>query len=114
LLRRRSQAELKYSPSQPRIPAGQTGGGRWTRDGGDVATSLEAAPAATPDLARPMGHVDLGATAGAEGSGLFQIAPSTPDRSGVRLAGDLPVDLAEEEQQGGMPLSSTSDEPTNS
>ena len=29
-------AETKYSPNQPRVPAGQTGGGRWT--GGPMAT----------------------------------------------------------------------------
>jgi hypothetical protein len=62
LHRRNLQADLKYSPSQPRIPAGQTGGGRWTRDGGGVATTPEATQAAAPDLALPMGNIDIGAT----------------------------------------------------
>src|SRR5947209_310901 len=48
-------AEAKYSPSQPRIPARNSGGGQWTRIGGGSGQS----PA--PGIAQPMGNVDIGA-----------------------------------------------------
>jgi len=31
--------ELRYSPSQPRVPAGQSEGGQWTRVGGSSRSS---------------------------------------------------------------------------
>lgn len=41
-----------------------------------------------------MGNIDIGDASGIdEGLGLFQITPATPDRSGVRLAGDPPEGL---------------------
>jgi predicted nucleotidyltransferase len=40
----RRQGEQKFNPGQPRIPAGQTGGGQWT-DGGDSADSVHLANA---------------------------------------------------------------------
>jgi hypothetical protein len=53
--------ERKYSPDQPRVPAGSSEGGRWT-DGG-LSGSL----------------------------GLFQIKPREQRRDGVQLAGELPT-----------------------
>jgi len=34
------EAEGKFSPSQPRVPAGSSGGGRWTSDGGAGGPAL--------------------------------------------------------------------------
>jgi hypothetical protein len=45
------ELDRKYSPNQPRIPAGQPGGGRWT-DGSDVSNGLAvAAPGGTDPAA---------------------------------------------------------------
>src|SRR4051794_7170311 len=50
--RRRLAEEAKYSPSQPRVPAGNPRGGRWTdRSGGGQSA----------DIAQPMGNVEIGA-----------------------------------------------------
>lgn len=51
----------KYNPNQPRVPAGNSDGGRWTDDG-----------------------------AGGGSLGLFQITPRDNTVDGVRLAGDWP------------------------
>src|SRR4051794_26643271 len=53
---RRRLEEAKYSPSQPRVPAGNPRGGQWTdRSGGGQGQSLAAS------LAQPMGNIDIGA-----------------------------------------------------
>src|SRR4051794_23644144 len=52
--RRRLWEEAKYSPSQPRVPAGDPRGGRWTRIGGSGQSP-------SPRIAQPMGIVDIGA-----------------------------------------------------
>lgn len=41
--------ERKYSPSQPRMPAGNPDGGQWTSGGGGSSTRV----------ARPMGNADI-------------------------------------------------------
>jgi hypothetical protein len=103
---RRSLAEeAKYSPSQPRIPKRNPGGGQWTRIGGGGGQS----PA--PGIAQPMGNVDIGAGS-SETLGLFNIAPrgsdsanssdgflkvAAADESGQRYS----VDLQEEDARGG-------------
>ena len=53
----------KYNPNQPRVPAGDPGGGQWTD--GSVAGD-------------------------ASGLGLFQITPNDNTVDGVQLAGELP------------------------
>ncbi|MCP9626120.1 hypothetical protein NML43_03340 [Rhodopseudomonas palustris] len=63
---------FKYNPNQPRVPAGNPDGGQWTN--GWVGAETSAKPNA--DV---RSSVDL-----------FSVAPKEPDRSGVRLAGDLP------------------------
>jgi multidrug efflux pump subunit AcrA (membrane-fusion protein) len=88
LARRRRLAEAKYSPSQPRVPAGNSRGGQWTdRSGGEnqgTGTSL----------ARPMGNVDIGDVSGSSELGdLFRIKPVGTRVSGVQLAAnDTPDD----------------------
>src|SRR4051794_23952939 len=59
-------AEAKYSPSQPRIPKRNRGGGQWTRVGGGDGQSPSAS------LTQPMGNVDIGAGP-SETEGLFNI-----------------------------------------
>jgi hypothetical protein len=88
-LARRRLEEAKYSPSQPRVPAGNSRGGQWT-DGGTGGS-----------IARPMGSVDVGnLRESSELTGLFQIAPAEPGTDGVQIAG-RPVDLLGEEDRGG-------------
>jgi hypothetical protein len=82
LVRRRRLAEAKYSPSQPRIPKRNPGGGQWTRVGGGVGQ-------APSNIAKPMGNVDVGDPT-SELTGLFNIAPVAIGRDDVQLAGDLP------------------------
>lgn len=85
---------LKYSPSQPRVPAGNLEGGRWTRVGDGSVVSF----------AQPMGDVAI-----IDGSELPRIVV-TPDtgpenvQSGVRLAGEPPAGLGgSQDQNGGQP-----------
>jgi hypothetical protein len=90
-LAKRRLEEAKYSPSQPRVPAGNPRGGQWTDRSGGQGTSL----------AQPMGNVDIGDVSGSsELTDLFQIKPSDTSVDGVQLAGE-PVDLLEQEQRGG-------------
>jgi hypothetical protein len=92
-LARRRLEEAKYSPSQPRVPAGNPRGGQWTdRSGGQSQGT---------GVAQPMGNVDIGDVSGSSELGdLFQIKPDETRVEGVQLAGE-PVDLLEQEQRGG-------------
>jgi hypothetical protein len=82
LARRRALAETKYSPSQPRVPAGNPRGGRWTDGGGGQGDGTS--------LARPMGNVDIGDVSGSsELDDLFNIGPADTRVDGVQLAGDF-------------------------
>lgn len=73
--------ECKFSPSQPRVPAGNPDGGQWT-DGDGSGTAR---------IAKPMGRVDLGDLSEIGNLGLFQIAPRERDNSNyAQLAGDVP------------------------
>jgi hypothetical protein len=94
-LKRRRLEEAKYSPSQPRVPAGNPLGGQWTdRSGGNGQSQ-------GTGLAQPMGNVDIGNVGGSSELGdLFQIKPDETRVDGVQLAGE-PVDLLEQEQRGG-------------
>jgi hypothetical protein len=97
--------EAKYSPSQPRIPKRNPGGGQWTRIGGGGG------PSPSTDMAPPMGDVDIGAGS-SETDGLFNIGGTgtdsanssdgvlkvvAADESGQRYS----VDLEEEDARGG-------------
>src|SRR3954466_8441010 len=66
--RRLAEEEAKYSPSQPRIPAGNPRGGQWTdrSDGqGQVATpSQDTGQGPAASLAQPMGNVGIGDVSG--------------------------------------------------
>ncbi|TKT73689.1 hypothetical protein YH63_020925 [Afipia massiliensis] len=76
--------ERKYSPSQPRVPAGNPDGGQWTDGGGDGSN-----PAANA-TARPVGSINFDLSE-IGNLGLFQIAPRDRDNSDyARLAGDMP------------------------
>lgn len=84
---------LKYNQGQPRVPAGRTGGGRWTRGGdgsggGNLATPASDQPS---DVADPLGNIDLGDSTNFDvGSELFEITPGESDDAGVQLAGEIP------------------------
>jgi hypothetical protein len=85
-LKRRRLEEAKYSPSQPRVPAGNPRGGQWTdRSGGQSQGT---------GLALPMGNVDVGDVSGSSELGdLFQIRPDGTRIDGVQVAAnDSPDD----------------------
>src|SRR4051812_29077218 len=103
--RRVAEEEAKYSPSQPRVPAGNPRGGQWTdRSGGQgtVANPGQDTDQGTAaSLAQPMGNVGIGDVSGSSELGdLFRIKPDEPRVEGVQLAGE-PIDLLEQEQRGG-------------
>jgi hypothetical protein len=75
LARRRLAEQTKYSPSQPRVPAGSSRGGRWT-DGSTGGS-----------IARPMGPVDVGdLRESSELTGLFNLAPGNASTVGAQVA----------------------------
>jgi hypothetical protein len=79
-LKRRRALEEKYSPSQPRAPAGNPRGGQWTDRSGGQGTSL----------VQPMGNVDIGDASGSSEFGdLSQIAPNDTRVEGVQVGGDV-------------------------
>jgi hypothetical protein len=83
-LARRRLEEAKYSPSQPRVPKRNPGGGRFTRIGGGIGQSPPA------NIAQPMGNVDVGdLTGSSDAGGLFDIAPDDTSFDGVDLAADF-------------------------
>jgi hypothetical protein len=103
--RRRLADEAKYSPSQPRVPAGDPRGGRWTDRSGSSGQSP------SPGIAQPMGSIDIGAGS-SETDGLFNIGGTgtdsanssdgvlkvaAADESGQRYS----VNLEEEDARGG-------------
>jgi hypothetical protein len=99
-LKRRRELEAKYSPSQPRVPAGNPRGGQWTdRSGGQgtvAGPSQDIGQGQDADLTLPMGNVDTGDVSGSgELSDLFQIKPRDTRVDGVQLAtNDSPDDPA--------------------
>jgi hypothetical protein len=98
---RRRLEEAKYSPTQPRVPAGDPRGGQWTDRSGGQSTGTS--------LAQPMGNVELGDVSGSSDVGdLFQIAPDETRVDGIQVAGD-PVDLLEQEQRGGHTIDEHTD-----
>src|SRR5436305_1889058 len=62
--RRVAEDEAKYSPDQPRVPAGNARGGQWTdRSGGQgtvASPSQDTGEGTATSLAQPMGNVELG------------------------------------------------------
>jgi hypothetical protein len=97
-MKRRRLEEAKYSPSQPRVPAGNPRGGQWTdRSGGQgtvASPSEDTGQSQDADLTQPMGNVELGDVSGSSEFGdLFRIKPDGPRVDGVRLAAnDTPDD----------------------
>src|SRR3954468_3701216 len=86
--------EEKYSPSQPRVPAGNPRGGQWTdrsgRQGTVASPSEDSGQSQDADLTQPMGNVELGDVGGSSELGdLFQIKPSETRVEGVELGGDV-------------------------
>lgn len=79
---RRRLEEAKYSPSQPRVPAGNPRGGQWTdRSGGGGAQSQGTG------FVQPVGNVDIGDVSGSsELSDLFQIKPDDTSTNGEQVA----------------------------
>jgi hypothetical protein len=90
--RRVAEEEAKYSPSQPRVPAGNPRGGQWTdRNGGQgtVANpSQDTSQGTATSLAQPMGAVELGDVSRPNEVGdLFQIKPANAGGDGVQVGG---------------------------
>jgi hypothetical protein len=93
-LKRRRELEAKYSPSQPRVPAGNPRGGQWTdRSGGQgtvASPSQDTGQSQDADLTQPMGNVDVGDVSGSSELGdLFQIKPDDTRVEGVQVGGDV-------------------------
>ena len=119
--KRRRELEEKYSPSQPRVPAGNPRGGQWTDRSGGQGTVAGPSPdigqSQDADLTEPMGNVDIGDVSGSsEVSDLFQIKPSKPRTDAANLSDPIvkiaasdnprfytPV-LEEEDDNGGHTL----------
>jgi hypothetical protein len=94
LARRRLAEQTKYSPSQPRMPAGNPRGGQWTDRSGGQSTgagpSLDAGQSQDADLAQPMGNVELGDVSESSDVGdLFQIKPTDTRTDSEQVAGDV-------------------------
>jgi len=92
--------ESKYSPDQPRVPAGSREGGQWTADGRNSGGAVSVpAPGGTEP------------TTGSGRSDPRVLSDATPDnyyRPGTRLAQSEDsnrVDLREEDQRGGHTIS---------
>jgi hypothetical protein len=112
MIRRRLE-ESKYSPTQPRVPAGNPRGGQWTdRSGGQgtvASPSPDAGQSQDADLTQPMGNVELGdVTRSSELGDLFQIKPTDTRVDGVQLAGDIPEGLGKDK---GVPSGDTPEIP---
>jgi hypothetical protein len=120
-LKRRRELEAKYSPSQPRLPAGNPRGGQWTDRGAGQGTvagpSQDTGQDTATSLAQPMGNIGIGDVGGSSELGdLFRIKPDEPrtdagnrsDSIGKIAADDserrYSVDLREEEARGGHTL----------
>jgi hypothetical protein len=93
-MKRRRELEEKYSPRQPRVPAGNPRGGQWTdRSGGQgtvAGPSEDPGQSQDADLTQPMGNVDIGDVTGSSELGdLFNIRPADTRVDGVQLAGDF-------------------------
>ncbi len=93
----RHDRALKYSPDQPRVPAGNPDGGQWT-DGGGGGGGGSSTPRSRTDPAAGGGRNDPRV--------LSDITPDNYYKPGTRLAQNdrtsgYPVDLHEEEQRGG-------------
>jgi hypothetical protein len=100
--KRRRLEEAKYSPTQPRVPAGNPRGGQWTdRSGGQgtvASPSQDTGQGTGTSLAQPMGNIEIGDVSGSSELGdLFQIRPSEPSVGGVQLAGDIPEGLGKDQ-----------------
>ncbi|MEA2818432.1 MAG: hypothetical protein QOJ86_436 [Bradyrhizobium sp.] len=125
--KRRRLEEAKYSPTQPRVPAGNPRGGQWTdRSGGqgtvagpsqDTSPSQDAGQGTATSLAQPMGNIGIGDVSGSsELDDLFRIKPDEPrtdtgnrsDSIGKIAASDNPrfytPVLEEEDDNGGHTL----------
>ena len=94
---------LKYSPDQPRVPAGSPQGGEWTSEGGSESSSesttrFGAADDGTSNSGTQYAALDTGTRTDA--------TESAPPEPHVVLASNgwqnLPVNLAEEEAPNGI------------
>ncbi|HEV7876955.1 hypothetical protein [Bradyrhizobium sp.] len=79
-LKRQRELEAKYSPSQPRVPAGNPRGGQWTDGSGGQGTvaspNQDTGQGTGTSLAQPMGNIGIGDVSGSSELGdLFRIKP---------------------------------------
>jgi hypothetical protein len=100
---------LKYNPDQPRVPAGQSGGGQWTSEGGSGSSpDSMARPVADEHPSSGRGPqyaaLETNVVSDAEGAG-HSATPQDSTGQTIQVAGNnwrsLPVNLAEEEAPNG-------------
>ncbi len=92
-----SRRPQKYSPDQPRVPAGNSDGGQWTSEGGSGLSSQSSNGSEPTGASRPAQYAALDTGTRTDASA---------GESGVRVAAGTgqsgsPVDLQEEEKLGG-------------
>jgi type II secretory pathway pseudopilin PulG len=91
LARRRMPAEAKYSPSQPRVPAGNPRGGQWSDGSGGEGTvagpNRDTRPSTGASLAQPMGMSNSAMSAGPANSAICFTSSRT---ACARMPGTLP------------------------
>ena len=91
-LKRQREQEAKYSPSQPRVPAGNPRGGQWTdrSGGGGTVAGPTQDTGQDADLTQPMGNVDVGdVSRSSELGDLFRIKPNDTRVEGVQVGSDV-------------------------
>ena len=93
-LARRRLEEAKYSPNQPRVPAGNPRGGQWTDRSGGQSTvagpTSDTGQSQDADLTQPMGNVDIGdVSESSELGDLFRIKPDNTSTNDEQVAGDV-------------------------
>lgn len=75
-------SERKYSPDQPRVPAGNSDGGQWT-DGSNAIV--------LPEIVVSAGGTDGNPTAGADTNGLVQLAGDIPTGDSPEIPKEKPA-----------------------
>jgi Bacterial CdiA-CT RNAse A domain len=98
----------KYSPDQPRVPAGNPDGGQWTTDDGGSESPSTSSGAASDELEHPTRYAarDTG-TLTDETRGAPPNSPAHDDSAGIQVAQvsdwrNRPVNLVDEEAPNGI------------
>jgi hypothetical protein len=91
---------IKYNADQPRVPAGEHGGGRWTSGAGGSAIDAGSAPLAPAPQPSERGPQYAALDPGIRTDASPAAAATTQVAAGPGQSG-YPIDLLEEEQRGG-------------